>query len=192
MFDPLQLGNPRRRESIMLPDVLCPWGCSEFCFRAEKINLDILIQCHLAKVQLNFPFSDWYSRVSLFDSARMDYIREDNDYDIVLLNKNWKIMPTAYLDSDEGLMGLVCRNHHKHRKMKRLYLHPPQKPMHNLSAERADQLSHCQMQPSTCVPMKRNKYASSFQMNTQIATWGGIDLATVCMGQRFSAYLNYM
>ena len=29
-------------------------------------------------------------------------------------------------------------------------------------------------------------------MNTQIATWGGIDSATVGMGRRFSAYPNYM
>ena len=89
----------------MLPNVLCPWGCSEFCFRAEKFNLGIIIQRHLTKVQLNFPFSSWYERVALFDSARMDYIREENDYDTVLLNKNWKIVPTAYLDLDEGLWG---------------------------------------------------------------------------------------
>ena len=191
-FDELQMGNPRRKEPIMLPNVLCPWGCSEFCFRAEKFNLGIIIQRHLTKVQLNFPFSSWYERVALFDSARMDYIREENDYDTVLLNKNWKIVPTAYLDLDEGLVALVCRNHHKHSKMKRLYLHPPRKPRHNLSAERADELSHCQMQPLTCVPMKRNKYTSSFQMNNQIATWGGIDSATVGMGRRFSARLDYM
>ena len=62
-FDPLQLGNPWRKESIMLSNVLCLWGCLEICFRSEKINLGILIQRHLAKVQLNFPFSDWYRSV---------------------------------------------------------------------------------------------------------------------------------
>ena len=31
-FDELQVGNPLRKEPIMLPNVLCPWGCSEFCF----------------------------------------------------------------------------------------------------------------------------------------------------------------
>ena len=143
-------------------------------------------------MQLNFPFSDWYSRVTLLESAHIDYIQEDHDYDTVLLNKNWKIVPTTYLDSEEGLVGLVCCNHHKHSKMKRLYLHPPRKPKHNLSAEKSYRLSHCQMQPTTCTPMQAHKYTSSFQMNTQVATWGCIDSATIGTGRKFTAYPDYM
>ena len=71
----------------MLPNVLCPWGCSEFCFRAEKFNLGIIIQRHLTKVQLNFPFSHWYKRVALFDSAGWIILERKKNMN-VLLNKN--------------------------------------------------------------------------------------------------------
>ena len=42
-FDKLVMGNPERKEPIVVPNVLCPWDCSEFCFCAEKMNLGIII-----------------------------------------------------------------------------------------------------------------------------------------------------
>jgi hypothetical protein len=41
-------------------DVLCPWGCTEFCFEAGHTILGILIQHHLQKIVLNFPTAEWY------------------------------------------------------------------------------------------------------------------------------------
>ncbi len=36
----------------LIPYVLCPWGCTEFCFEVGHTNLGILIQQHLQKVVL--------------------------------------------------------------------------------------------------------------------------------------------
>ena len=34
-------------EKIMNVNVLCPFGCTEFCFKAEYINLDVILQRYL-------------------------------------------------------------------------------------------------------------------------------------------------
>jgi hypothetical protein len=36
----------------LIPDVLCPWGCTEFCFQAKDFHLGLIIQHHLQKVVL--------------------------------------------------------------------------------------------------------------------------------------------
>jgi hypothetical protein len=49
----------------LIPDVLCPWGCTEFCFQAKHFHLGLIIQHHLRKVVLKFPRSKWYKKVAL-------------------------------------------------------------------------------------------------------------------------------
>ena len=44
--------------SKIIPNVQCPWGCSEFCFKAAHCNLALLIQNHLREVHLNFSHKD--------------------------------------------------------------------------------------------------------------------------------------
>ena len=41
------------RKPIILPDVLCPWGCTEFCFESQHCQMAVLIQNHLRKSVLN-------------------------------------------------------------------------------------------------------------------------------------------
>jgi len=42
-------------ESKILPDVLCPWGCSEFLFRTKGFDPSLVLQNHLRFAQLNIP-----------------------------------------------------------------------------------------------------------------------------------------
>ena len=49
----------------LIPDVLCPWGCTEFCFQAKHFHLGLILQHHLRKVVLKFPRSKWYEKLHL-------------------------------------------------------------------------------------------------------------------------------
>jgi hypothetical protein len=115
-------------KTSLIPDVLCPWGCTEFCFEAGHTNLGILIQHHLRKVVLNFPTAQWYRKMHFVESSRNDYICEEENRDLVLMNPKWPVRPCVVLEEGEGLMAMVCRHHMKHSDTKRLYLHPPRKP----------------------------------------------------------------
>ena len=169
----------KREQLIALPSVLCPWGCSEFCFRAKPYNAAIVIQHYLSEVQLDFPDSKWYKILYVMESSRLDYLRPSHDYDTILMNKKWKVLPSIVMDEKGTPMVLMCRHHYKHSDMKHLHMHPPRKPYHNLSPERADQLSHAIVQAATLQTTRSHKFCSSFRMHTQESSWAGIDTFTV-------------
>jgi len=111
---------------MIVPDVLCPWGCSEFSFHGNPFELAVFIQHHLRKVVLNVHSTNIYKLVKIIQSSRDDYIRPDGDYDMVLLNDRWRIRPSLLFVPGQGIMVLTCR-HHKSMKadMDKLYLHLP-------------------------------------------------------------------
>ena len=159
----------------LIPDVLCPWGCTEFCFQAKHFHLGIIIQHHLRKVVLKFPQGKLYEKLQLVESSRKDYIREDGEYDHVLMNPKWRIRPCVMMTENDGLMVMVCRHHEKYSCMKRLTVHPPRKPDNILSAEAPDQLCPCQIQPRTVQPLKVGKNNTSMGMRLQQISFSGAD-----------------
>ena len=174
-------------KTSLIPDVLCPWGCTEFCFEAGHTNLGILIQHHLRKVVLNFPTAQWYRKMHLVESSRNDYICEEENRDLVLMNPKWPVQPCVVLEEGEGLMAMVCRHHMKHSDTKRLYLHPPRKPNNILSSERSDQLCPCQAQPRTVGNMKASKYNTTMMMTSQQYTFSGADSFYLTSEPQFSS-----
>jgi hypothetical protein len=89
-------------KTSLIPDVLCPWGCTKFCFEAGHTNLGILIQHHLQKVALNFPTAQWYQKIHLVESSRNDYIFEEENCDLVLMSPKWPVQPCVVLEEGEG------------------------------------------------------------------------------------------
>jgi len=174
-------------KTSLIPDVLCPWGCTEFCFEAGHTNLGILIQHHLRKVVLNFPTAQWYRKIHFVESSRNDYICEEENRDLVLMNPKWPVQPCVVLEEGEGLMAMVCRHHVKHSDTKRLYLHPPRKPNNILSSERSDQLCPCQAQPRTVGNMKASKYNTTMMMTSQQYTFSGADSIYLTSEPQFSS-----
>ncbi len=45
------------KPSLIPYDVLCPWGCTEFCFQAKHFYVGLIIQHHFRKIVLKFPRS---------------------------------------------------------------------------------------------------------------------------------------
>ena len=146
VLDPDRLEDPRITKSMILPDVLCPWGCSEFCFRTTELNPGLLLQHHLRKVQLNLLQQE-HQKIYSVDSSRLDYIRrDDEDLDYVLLNRDWPILPSVRLSAGGGLIVCTCRHHGSILNRKRLMPHPPRKPHSDpLSSVRTDQLCQASM-----------------------------------------------
>jgi hypothetical protein len=155
--------------------VLCPWGCTKFCFEAGHTNLGILIQHYLQKVVFNFSTAEWYQKIHLVESSRNDYIFKEENRDLVLMNPKWPVWPCVVLEEGEGLMVMVCQHHVKHSNTKRLYCHPPQKPNNILSSERSDQLCLGQAQPRTVGNMKASKYNTTMMMTSHQYTFSGAD-----------------
>ena len=133
--------------SKVIPNVQCIWSCSEFCFRAARWNLALLIQNHLYEVVISFPLEYWYKDSCFIKSSRWDYTRRNSRHDMVLLYKDWGVWPSVVFDADNGGIALVCCHRQDHGSTKRLHTYIPRKPPHNLSAEKYDQLRHYMVQP---------------------------------------------
>ena len=175
------------KKSMVLPDVLCPWGCTEFSFRCRAIEPSIILQHLLPKVNLNMTTS---SSKLLFtaETSRLDYIRRRGEsIDYVLLNKHWPVMPTMCMVRDGGFVICTCRHHDKNSTKKRLYCHPPRKPTSicNLSSSNSDQLSHAVIQQRIIRPVTRKGQGTTPTSTYFKNSYAGADSADVTIGGRF-------
>ena len=174
-------------KNIVVPDVLCPWGCSEFTFRAGDLNAAMMMQHHLRKVQLNLP-SCYTPNMFQVETSRLDYIREAGEYtDCVLMNPNWPIRPTMCMIPGRGVFVCTCRHHIDPKSRKRLYPHPPRKPpaIGNLSSVRSDQLCSVVLQPRTARPVVRKGKNTVPSVSVFQVSYAGADSANVTTERRF-------
>ena len=167
---------------LLIPKILCPFGCSEFYFKHGIVSLDIVIQRYLPKCLLKKYMSNKAGFVYI-ETARDDYIRNENDYDSWLLNDEWKIEPSiAFIDGAPHV--LTCKDHTKGSKL--YHIHIPRKPGPTLPSKYSDQLSHCVMRCRTVKPMKKSKYSIAYQMHEQRGSFNGIDTCNVTSYRDFS------
>ena len=166
---------------LLLPTVLCPWGCSEYIHKVGKIPFNIIIQKCLPKVQLPLTTDATFSKVK---TMREDYIRDSSDtYENWLLNPLWKISPATMLDMQEGLVILTCNDHNKGNS--KYMIHTCRRPHHILPAARPDQLAFCVNRPRTVKPIKKSKFSTTYQMHEQKGSFNGIDTCSVTLFGKF-------
>jgi hypothetical protein len=169
----------------ILPDVLCPWGCSEFCCASSLCDPSPLIQHHLRRVQLNLPSHVFSDRLHLFEPSRLDYLRSDDEgRDHVLLNKEWPILPSMRLTGG-GMMLLVCRNHAKSSDQRRLCPHLPRKVLHNLSSTMPANLCHAVLKPRSFKSQTASKCGSQTSVRTLHVGYSGADTSCLSSSQSF-------
>jgi hypothetical protein len=117
-LDPERAATGSDDEHMVLPNVLCPWGCCdrEFPFRTASLNSALLLQHHLPKVQLNLPLA-LLCQLHTMESLRLDYIWKPNEpSDYVLLNPKWPICPFICMTWQGGLVICTCRHHDDTKK----------------------------------------------------------------------------
>lgn len=178
-------------EEVMLPRVLCPFGCTEYCHEAKRVHLDLIIQRFLIEVPLKLLSDrrgnrgDHYSK---YHDMCPWYFCEEERRDAVLHNRRWTIAGTALLDPDNGLCLLSCRNHGGGDAHLRLY--PPRQPHGiNLSARKPDQLSHVSIVSRTLQQsIRRGVYNTTWAMSHVRGTYSGIDTGNITTVSDFSEY----
>ena len=156
-------------EESLNANVLCPFGCTEYCHRSEYAELDTLIQHHFKKIVLPPCIK---SNHELLSSMSPYYFRDPEDYDCISFNPKWAINP-AILFKEKGPKVLTCHNHG--RGDDHICLLSPRPPHHNLSAEQSDELSHIVSTPMIACPVRRNFNTTSFVMTCQASGFSGLD-----------------
>lgn len=169
----------------ILPDILCPWGCSEFCCTSSVCDPSPLIQHHLRRVQLNLPSHVFNDRLHLFEQSRLDFLRPDEEgRDFVLMNKEWPILPSMRLTGG-GMMLLVCRNHAKASDQRRLCPHLPRKVRHNLSSTQPANLCHAVVKPRSFKSLTASKCGTATSVRTLHVGYSGADTSCLSVSQSF-------
>ena len=169
--EPARLLRAMKNSDVMLPNVLCPFGCSEFCTMSAHLDWRLVLQRLLLKIYLPLPLLSEDRKYQNVHNMTNQYFREPGDYDLILLNKAWSVMPTIIF-SDKGPMVQTCRHHGDGSK--RLYLYPPRSPGHTLGAENPDQLSPLRIVQREHTPVKRHQYCTQFGMCRQVGNYTGI------------------
>lgn len=176
---------PRLRDicnELMIPCVLCPFGCSTFIHRHGSMSYDIIVQRYLQRVILRKMYSN-SNGFKYALSTREDYIRPKFDYDNWLLNPLWTIYPSITFVNNVPVV-MTCPNHDKGTTL--LMIHPPRSPStHTLSSSYSDQLAYCAIRTRTIKPMQKKYYSTSYQMHEQRGSFNGIDTCNITTFRKF-------
>lgn len=169
-------------QEIFMPNVLCPFGCTTYCFEATYADWTYLIQRYLLKTPLATDHSS--SMRDKKDQKTMNpqhrrylnvwkhYFRDRCNYDCHWGNPKWQCLPSIVM-LPEGPRALVCPSHEGLDEHQRLY--PPRQPDLLLCATTPDELSHVTPNPRFAKPMVASAYCTSFHMAKMQGNYTGID-----------------
>jgi hypothetical protein len=162
-----------RNQKINLPNVYCPFQCTEYCDKCGEAHWDVIIQHALKSTSIPLSDNTRYDNLRNFDHMHEGYFRKENDYDCILLNPDWPILPTLIITENNGPIILTCSLHGNGSDLYKLY--PPRPIHHNLCSRQTDQLSHVTIKPRTIRPTKRKQFCTTFSQCKMIGTFSGID-----------------
>lgn len=127
---------------------------------------------------------------NLGDSSHDDYVRATiEDYDVLLLNPSWRVLPSIYFIEGKGPHVMTCREHDNGTS--KLYIHPPRTPYHIIPSSKNDQLCHAVIKPRLIKPMKAMQYSNCYQMHEQKGSFQGLDCCDITNFGDFS-YCSYL
>ena len=172
----------------MIMKILCPFGCTEFCFHLGHMPFDCIWQRYLPKCIIQLIGN--VEKMKVVRTTRDDYIRTRFDYDRWLYNPDWEVKPSVLIDPVLDPVVISCRNHHGGTS--KYFIYPPRQPGHILPAPYADQMTHTVIKPRTIAPMKAKKYSNQFQMHEQRGTFNGIDTCSVTTFHNFALTSNLL
>jgi hypothetical protein len=169
------LGNLRDAcNDLLIPDISCPWGCTDYIHKSGTVEFDVILQRLLLKYNIPWATSKTFKNVV---GIRDDYLREENDHDMWLMNPNWIIMPSLIITEGKGPRVMTCRFHNNGANG--YMIHQCRQPNHIFPPKNADQLAHCVICPRTIKPMKNATFSNSYQMHEQRGSFNGIDTCSV-------------
>jgi hypothetical protein len=156
-----------REQSLALPLVKCPAGCSEFKHKTNSLPMDIVWQ-ELLQVELTKLYTTVKSSVNFTRIFREDYLTA-----IPLINnKRWLVQPSIALEESVPTI-LACRDHST-RSVFQL-IHPPRNPTGSVSDSFAGGLSPITVIPRTISTAQASAYSASFHMSRLQGSYFGLD-----------------
>lgn len=162
-----------RNQKINLPNVYCPFQCTEYCEKCDHAHWDVIVQYALKMTPIPLSKTKRSENFRNFEHMHDAYFRNDNDYDCILLNPDWPILPTLVIDEDKGPIILTCSLHGNGSDMYKLYA---PRPVHNnLCSRQTDQLSHVTIKPRTIKPTRRKIFCTTFGQSKLHGTFSGVD-----------------
>jgi len=167
-------------DSKLIPTIKCPWGCSEFIHKVGYVPLDTVFQRYLQKCDIKMISKNDMNDYLI--SAREDYIHEEGEEDMILLNPEWKVLPSIAFVEGKGPFVLTCAEHDGGTK--ELYIHPC-RWKHNLCSKCPDQLCQAVVNPRLLKPVKASKFSNTFQLFHQTGSFNGIDTCTATSFGKF-------
>ena len=118
---------------------MCPWGCSEFIHKCGYVPIDVMIQRHLSRCKIKLMSHLLLSKLKW---SRDDFIRDENDFEMILMNPKWKVLPSVALV--EGIpQVMTCKYHDNGSDY--IMIHPCCWD-HNLPAAQSDQIAQVVIQ----------------------------------------------
>ena len=88
--------------------------------------------------------------------SRDDFVRDENDIDMILMNPKWKVLPSvAFVDGIPQVM--ICKDHNNGSYY--MMIHPFHWD-HNLPAAQSDQISQVVIQSRLIKTGKASKYST--------------------------------
>jgi hypothetical protein len=158
---------------LLLPTVLCPWGCSEFIHSTGYLDVDTVLQRFFQKCNLSVISA---SKLSKVEHARDDYFRESiNEYDVWLYNPDWKVLPTIVFVKGYPRI-LTCKDHDGGCNLIQVHCC---RWRSNIAAPLSDQVCHAVVKPRTVKNMKVGYNSTGYQMVEQRSSWKGPDSINV-------------
>jgi hypothetical protein len=112
------------------------------------------------------------------------YDIEDDDFDTILLNNDWEIMPTIVISDSGCPQAVTCCNLGGDLKFQVLY--PPRYPHHHLSAKFTDQLCPIALQPRIARTTCAKEFCTTLGMSRQFSHFSGIDSCNVGLNRNTS------
>ena len=153
---------------MLMPTILCPWGESVFPHKHGSVSIDLIFQRYLQQCEIPMIDSKHISKVKW---ARDDFLRDEEDIDVWLLNPEWKIQPTiAFINGTPKI--LTCEDHDGGKD--EIVIHTCRWE-HTLPASISDQISQAVIQSRTIRRGKLSSYSTEWQMFEQLGTFGSLD-----------------
>ena len=155
---------------LLIPTVLCPWGCSEFLHKVGYISIQLIFQKHFQKciVTKLKPY-----KLSTVESSRNDFLREEHA--TWLFNPKWRVTPSIAFVNNEPVF-LTCKSHDNGTK--KLHVHCCRWE-NNLSSLLSDQLCHAVVNPRTVKNTQVGYNSITYQMVEQRFSWNGPDTINI-------------
>lgn len=157
---------------LAYPEVRCPWGCSEFLHKCNKLSFEEFLH-HCS----NWTFDSYRSANNCSGTKWTDCMPPDFPSTVQILENTQFLCQPTIIVGEEGVHILACRNHTCRTHTK--YLYPPSTLTGTLYTANSNQLSPAVCRSRTLRHTKLHHFSDTYQTGILQGGYDGIDSSYV-------------